>query len=31
MALPSTLARLFTECQELRTELEEIAEHEEGE
>ena len=31
MALPATLARLFTECEELRAELEEIAENTEGE
>lgn len=31
MALPSTLARLFTECEEIRAELEEIGENQEGE
>ena len=31
MALPSTLARLFTEREEIRAELEELTEHERGE
>lgn len=31
MALPSTLARLFTEREEIRAELEELAEHKRGE
>jgi len=30
MALPATLARLFAQCQELRSELEELAEDKEG-
>jgi len=31
IALPSTLARLFTEREEIRAELEELTEHERGE
>ena len=31
MALPSTLARLFTEREEIRAELEELTEHKRGE
>jgi hypothetical protein len=30
MALPSTLARLFIECEQIRTELEEISGNKEG-
>jgi len=31
MAMPATLAKLFTECEAIKTELEELAENQEGE